>query len=65
MNSPNLHREQYQAVRPVEGDELREALRLSLVLAALENLMKYDTDRAAHAVYRSRYLELTDGGLPA
>lgn len=44
--------------------DLKEQLRLSLILAALENLLKYDTDATARAVYRARYLDLTDGKAP-
>lgn len=43
----------------------KEAWRLSLVLAALENLMKFDEEATARAVYRARYLDLTDGKLPS
>lgn len=41
-----------------------EAWRLSLILAALENLMKYDTDMVLRAACRARYLDLTDGKAP-
>lgn len=37
----------------------QEAFRLSLILAALESLMKYDTDIRLRAEVRRRYLNLT------
>jgi len=49
---------------PKTSPELLEAFRKSLVLAALENLLKHDDDATARAVYRARYLDLTDGRLP-
>ena len=51
-----------QIVHVVTRDE--EAWRVSLILAALENLIKFDNDAPARAVYRARYLDLTDGRLP-
>lgn len=46
-------------VRIVPRD--KEAWRLSLVLAALESLMKYDECAVLRAACRARYLDLTDG----
>ena len=39
----------------------KEAWRISLILAALENLMKYDECAVLRAACRARYLDLTDG----
>lgn len=36
----------------------------SLILAALENLMKYDECAVLRAACRARYLDLTDGKEP-
>lgn len=44
---------------PVEDQ--KEAWRLSLVIAALSNLMSHDTDPVLRAACRARYLDLTDG----
>lgn len=41
-----------------------EAFRLSLILAALESLMKYDECAVLRAACRARYLDLTDGKAP-
>ncbi|WP_181175722.1 hypothetical protein [Mesorhizobium sp. B2-3-4] len=41
--------------------DAKEAFRLSLILAALENLMKYDECAVLRAACRARYLDLTDG----
>ena len=38
----------------------KEAWRLSLILAALENLMKYDTDPVLKAACKARYIDLKD-----
>lgn len=46
-------------VRVVPRD--KEAWRLSVVLAALESLMKYDECAVLRAACRARYLDLTDG----
>ncbi len=42
-------------------NDRREAWRLSLVIAALANLVRYDTDPVLRAACRARYLDLTDG----
>lgn len=42
----------------------QEAFRLSLILAALESLMKYDECAVLRAACRARYLDLTDGKAP-
>lgn len=47
-------------VRLVQRD--KEAWRLSVVLAALESLMKYDECAVLKAACKARYLDLTDGG---
>lgn len=39
----------------------KEAWRLSVVLAALESLMKFDECAVLRAACRARYLDLTDG----
>jgi hypothetical protein len=42
--------------------EGRDAWRASLILAALDNIIRYDTDPVLKAACRARSLELTDGG---
>lgn len=49
---------------PPSSAELKVLLRQSVILAALENLMKLDTDPVLRAAARARYLDLTDGRLP-
>ncbi len=51
-----------QTIRVVPRDA--EAWRVSLILAALENLMKYDECAVLRAACRARYLDLTDGKAP-
>ena len=46
---------------PDAASDKREAWRLSLVIAALSNLMSHDTDPVLRAACRARYLDLTDG----
>lgn len=46
------------------SQDLKAMLRQSVLLAALENLMQYDTDPVLRAACRARYLDLTDGRLP-
>lgn len=61
MTSPN-HLIDSKAPRIVPRDG--EAWRVSLVLAALESLMKYDECTVLRAACRARYLDLTDGKAP-
>ena len=44
----------------VHDPNLKEQFRLSLLLAALENVLKLDDDEALRAAARRRYLELTE-----
>lgn len=46
-----------------QREDLKETLRQSVILAALENLMKLDSDPVLRAAARARYLDLTDGRL--
>lgn len=46
------------------GDGLKALLRRSVVLAALEEILKLDDCPAFRAAARARYLDLTDGKLP-
>lgn len=56
--------EDYRAAEALADGNLRERFRLSLVLSALENLVKHDTDPAFKAAARARYVDLTDGRAP-
>ena len=47
-----------------DNPDKREAWRLSLLIAALSNIMSYDTDPILRAACRARYLDLTDGRAP-
>lgn len=47
------------------GDELKALLRQSVVLGALEEIMKLDDCQVLRAAARARYLDLTDGRLPS
>lgn len=47
--------------RPTQTAEQKEAWRLSLIIAALSNIMSHDTDPVLRAACRARYLDLTDG----
>lgn len=40
--------------------QLKDQLRLSLILAALENIIRYDAEPKFKAAARRRYLELTE-----
>ena len=42
------------------SEQLREQLRASVVLAALENIIKHDDDPKLRQAARRRYLELTE-----
>jgi len=44
--------------------ELKALLQRSVLLAALENVAKLDTDPSLKAACRARYLDLTDGKAP-
>ncbi len=46
------------------GDELKAMLRQSVILAAIESILKHDTDPVLRAAARARYLDLTDGRQP-
>lgn len=50
--------------RETERSDLKELLRQSVVLAALENIIKLDNEPCLRAAARARYLDLTDGRLP-
>lgn len=45
--------------------DLKTLLVKSVILAALENLMKLDDSDEFRTVVRRRYLDLTKGGLPS
>lgn len=47
------------------GDELKALLRQSVVLGALEEIMKLDDCQVLRAACRARYLDMTDGRLPS
>lgn len=49
------------AMVPLTSAELKAQLQRSVVLAALENIMRLDRDRALRKEVRRRYLELTGG----
>jgi hypothetical protein len=51
----------------VNGDmraDLKDMLKQSVLLAALENIMKLDSCPVLRAAARARYLDLTDGRIP-
>lgn len=60
----SAHLSQVPGTPPPSSAELKALLRQSVVLCALENLMKLDTDPVLRAAARARYLDLTDGRLP-
>ncbi|PAQ03688.1 hypothetical protein LRP31_25680 [Mesorhizobium mediterraneum] len=58
------HTSQVPGTPPLTSAELRALLKQSVILAALENLMKLDECPVLRAACRARYLDLTDGRLP-
>ena len=62
--SPSTLQEAQKLAEPSEGRDLKALLRQSVILAALENIMKLDECPVLRAAARARYLDLTDGRLP-
>jgi hypothetical protein len=43
------------------AEDPKEAFRVSLIIAALDNIIRHDDCRVLRAACRARYLEITDG----
>jgi hypothetical protein len=52
--------EDYRAAEALATDQ-KEALRLSLIIASLSNIIQHDQCPVLKAACRARYLEITDG----
>jgi hypothetical protein len=66
MTSPDHHLDMLNAAEalidaPDTRADLKTLLRRSVLLAALENVAKLETDPSLKAACRTRFLELTDG----
>lgn len=53
-----------QELREDIRQDLRDRMRMSLILAALENIIKHDDEPSLKAACRARYCDLTDGKAP-